>query len=232
MDFIIGRFSDLIGSWSPCSTFLRLAFSAIAGIIIGIDREIKNRSAGVKTHALVSLGACLVMLTGEFIYMKYKTGDPARLGAQVISGIGFLGAGTIITTRKNQIKGITTAAGIWGCACIGLAAGIGYMWGAVIALVLVVFTLKFLAAVDRYLSRYTKALNIYVEFESTRNIRCFLGVLHDHKIRVTDVNLAKSYIKGDGPAATMTIHMSSWKDKAEIMDVLQNSREIIYYEIL
>ena len=86
----------------------------------------KNRPAGLRTYMLVCVGACLIMLTNQYIYQFTGAGDPMRLGAQVVSGIGFLGAGTIIVTKHNQIKGLTTAAGLWTAAGVGLALGIGF----------------------------------------------------------------------------------------------------------
>ena len=82
------------------------------GGLLGIDRGMKNRPAGFRTFMLVSIGSAIVMITNQFLYQVYHTGDPARLGAQVISGIGFIGAGSIIVTTRNQIKGLTTAAGL------------------------------------------------------------------------------------------------------------------------
>lgn len=111
-------------------------FSLVAGTLIGLDRSMKRRGAGIKTHVLVCLGSALVMMTGQFIQLNYEgTMDVARMGAQVISGVGFLGVGTIIVTGHNQVKGLTTAAGLWACACIGLAIGIGFVDGALLALV-------------------------------------------------------------------------------------------------
>ena len=113
--------------WSMLSMFLRLTIALIVGTIIGIDREMKRRSAGIKTHVLVCLGAAIVMMTSQYMMQLYGTeaADLSRMGAQVISGVGFLGVGTIVVTGKNQIRGLTTAAGLWTCACVGLAAGIG-----------------------------------------------------------------------------------------------------------
>jgi len=92
---------------------LRIFSAIIVGGLIGLDRGMKNRPAGMRTYMLVCLGACVVMLTNQYIFQFFGTGDPVRMGAQVVSGIGFLGAGTIVVTRRSQIKGLTTAAGLW-----------------------------------------------------------------------------------------------------------------------
>ena len=115
------------------SVAVRIVCAVVIGGIIGMERSIKNRPAGLRTYMLVCVGACLIMLTNQYIYQMTGTGDPMRLGAQVVSGIGFLGAGTIVVTKHNQIKGLTTAAGLWAAAGVGLALGIGFYEAAVVA---------------------------------------------------------------------------------------------------
>jgi putative Mg2+ transporter-C (MgtC) family protein len=120
-----------------------------------MERENKKRAAGFRTHILVSLGSALVMVTSEYIFYKYKGTtnlDPARLGAQVISGIGFLGAGTIIR-QGGSVKGLTTAASLWAVSCIGLAAGSGFYEAAVIAAIIVFVTLILLGRFEQLVVR-------------------------------------------------------------------------------
>ena len=109
------------------SIALRMLFAVICGGAVGIEREYKRRPAGFRTHILICMGACMTTLTSQYLYlcMGYFT-DMARLGAQVIAGIGFIGAGTIIVTRQQRVKGLTTAAGLWSTAIIGLALGAGF----------------------------------------------------------------------------------------------------------
>ena len=104
---------------------LRITVAVILGGILGLERGLKNRPAGLRTYMLVCVGSCLIMLTNQYIFQVFGAGDPVRMGAQVVSGIGFLGAGTIVVTRRNQIMGLTTAAGLWASAAVGLAIGIG-----------------------------------------------------------------------------------------------------------
>lgn len=108
------------------SVVIRILAAITVGGLIDLERGMKNRPAGLRTYMLVCVGACLIMLTNQYIYQFTGAGDPMRLGAQVVSGIGFLGAGTIIVTKHNQIKGLTTAAGLWTAAGVGLALGIGF----------------------------------------------------------------------------------------------------------
>lgn len=127
---------------------VRLLLAFVCGAFVGYERGSMHRPAGMRTHALVCTGAALVMLTGEFLLRHYQTGtDPARLGAQVVSGIGFLCAGTIMQ-QGFSVKGLTTAAGLWVVACIGLALGAGYWLGAMITTALVVFAMVVLGKVE------------------------------------------------------------------------------------
>ena len=120
------------------SIVLRLALAIICGGIIGIERGRKGRTAGFRTHVLVCIGAALTVLTNQYMMQYFGGGDPARLGAQVINGIGFLGAGTIIVTGRHKVKGLTTAAGIWATAGVGMAAGAGLYVVAVGATILII----------------------------------------------------------------------------------------------
>jgi putative Mg2+ transporter-C (MgtC) family protein len=129
---------------------LRLVLSWILSGLIGLERQVHRRSAGLRTHILVSLGSCLIMLTSLYVFDIYKnqTGmDPARIAAGVITGIGFLGAGTIIREREG-IKGLTTAASLWVVAGIGLAVGCGFYRAAIYATALTLIALVFLRYIE------------------------------------------------------------------------------------
>ena len=135
----------------------RLILAAILGAVIGVEREIKNRAAGFRTHIIVSVGACLIMLIGIDGIGKFSSDtarDTARIAGQVISGIGFLGAGTILQ-KKNAVTGLTTAATLWLSAAIGLAVGIGYYEGAIIATVICLVTLISLNKISDLINKKT-----------------------------------------------------------------------------
>ena len=132
---------------------IRLTFSLILGGLIGLERQLHRRAAGLRTHILVSLGSCLIMLTSIYISDIYKnvtTVDPSRIAAGVITGIGFLGAGAIIREReKEAVKGLTTAASLWVVAGIGLATGCGFYIASFFSTVLALVTLFFLGFFER-----------------------------------------------------------------------------------
>ena len=135
---------------------LRLSCAMFVGALIGMEREYTHRPAGLRTHILVALGACVVSITGEMIFTHYSalgsTSDPARLSAQVITGVGFLGAGTIMKEGAS-VKGLTTAASVWAVACLGIAAGFGYYFLALAGMFFTFITLTFLETIQRKLLR-------------------------------------------------------------------------------
>ena len=138
---------SILANSTEAQIIFRILLAVCFGSLIGLEREHAHRPAGLRTHILVCVGACLVMLTSEFIYKQYHPFSPntdvARLGAQVISGIGFLGAGTIIR-NGSSVKGLTTAASIWVVACIGLATGMGFYFGATIATIIIFLCLAYI----------------------------------------------------------------------------------------
>ena len=161
---------QMIGSylneWNIVTITVRLILAVVCGGAIGLTRSVKRRGAGFKTHALVCLGSALVMMTGQYIYVDFGAiSDIARLAAQVISGVGFLGVGTIMVTRDNHVKGLTTAAGLWTCAGIGLGIGIGFYSGAAITTILVLVIYRFMGRVDEIAYEHSRVLDIYIEFE-------------------------------------------------------------------
>ena len=129
---------------TPWEIALRMLCAMLIGVVIGTEREYTHRPAGMRTHMLVALGACAVMITSQALFYQYRTygatPDPARLSAQVITGVGFLGAGTIMKEGPS-IKGLTTAASVWAVACLGVAAGGGYYAIALIGTVCILVTL-------------------------------------------------------------------------------------------
>lgn len=157
---------------------LRLLLAIIAGGIIGNERGKHGSAAGLRTHILVCIGAAMTALTGYYIYDSLNiSGDIMRLAAQVVSGIGFLGAGMIIVKNGNVVTGLTTAAGMWATAAIGIALGYGFYGGAIIATIGCVFTAAFLSRIERKRKEIT---HIYIEVDLTKNINAVLDQIKDH----------------------------------------------------
>ena len=212
-------------------TAFRLLLALICGGVLGIERGRKNRPAGFRTYMLVCVGAALVMITNEYIYNRYGTGDPTRLGSQVISGIGFLGAGTIIVTVRNRVKGLTTAAGLWGAACMGLAIGAGYYTAAIISCVMIYFVMAMLYRLDVRVMASARAINLYVEFASVRDIGEFIQYVKDRDMKITDMELIQSGSVNESAAAILvTIRLMKKADHAEIIHLLSSAGGVRYME--
>ena len=131
---------------------IRMVLALLCAGLIGYERNTHGAAAGLRTHILVCVGAALAMSTGQFAAILYSGVDASRIGAQVISGISFLGAGSIIVTRSSHIQGLTTAAGLWASACIGLAIGIGFYEGALVGTAAVFFTERMLRRISKNIS--------------------------------------------------------------------------------
>ena len=162
----------------------KIALALICAGVIGIERGRKKRPAGFRTYMVVCLGATLVMMTNEYLCKIYGTGDVARLGAQVISGIGFLGAGTIITTGHNRVKGLTTAAGLWASACIGLAIGIGFYEGAIMGTVMILFVMVAMHTLDEKITASAKIVTMYLEFDRISTLKNITAFLKEKEIKI------------------------------------------------
>ncbi len=140
---------------APLAVLGRLILAIILGGLIGFEREVKKRSAGLRTHVLVSLGSCLIMLTSLYVFDIYKdivSLDPARIAAGIITGIGFLGAGAIIRSGE-AVKGLTTAASLWLVAGIGMGIGCGFYLASLITAVLAIAVLFFLGQLEKVISK-------------------------------------------------------------------------------
>lgn len=170
---------------------VRIILAAFLGAIIGIEREIKNRAAGLRTHIIVSIGACLIMLIGiEGIgEISNNIGrDTARMAAQVVSGIGFLGAGTILQT-KDGVSGLTTAATLWLSAAIGLAVGVGFYEGALIATIICLVTLVSLRGVSDFVNDMITKSYIMVFDTENFNEESFLAFAAKEGVEVRTLDI-------------------------------------------
>lgn len=163
----------------------------LCGGLIGLERSRKNRPAGFRTYMIVCLGSALVMMTNQFLYDHFSGSDPARLGAQVISGIGFLGAGTIIVTSRSQVKGLTSAAGLWASACMGLAIGIGFYAGALIVAVAVFLIITVFKKFDSWLTSTNRMITVYTSFSTIEHFDRFISYCYKNNFKVNDIEITK-----------------------------------------
>lgn len=173
------------------SVLLRLLIAALCGGLIGVERGRKRHAAGLRTHAVVCVGSACVMMVNQYITLMFQPdGDPARMGAQVISGIGFLGAGTIIITGRQQgqrVKGLTTAAGLWASACMGLAIGIGFYEGALLMFLLLMLVIAALNRLDEAFIKSPSSVQLYMELQTDLPLSAVLEPLREQGWRMTSL---------------------------------------------
>ncbi|MDO4792874.1 MAG: MgtC/SapB family protein [Filifactor alocis] len=180
-DVFLKEFRDL----SLMSIFLRYMTCIVFGGLIGFERGKKNHPAGLRTHLMVCLGSASVMMVSQYIFENISSsGDPARLGAQVISGIGFLGVGTIVVTGQNQVRGLTTAAGLWASACMGLSIGIGFFEGAVILCLFMYVVLEVIHRLDQHFLKSSKNKQLYIEFAKDVSFGKIIQLFEENECKV------------------------------------------------
>ena len=165
--------------FNTVTVVLRVLLAALAGALVGLEREFHGRAAGMRTHMMVALGAALAAMIGLFTVNELGiSSDPMRVGAQVISGVGFLGAGTILLRGGgSRITGLTTAAGLWTAASIGLAVGIGFYVGAFMTVFAAMLTFTLITSLEHFLNRKRQRMAIYLELENVDAVAPMLEML-------------------------------------------------------
>jgi len=175
-----------------------MLLAVFCGGIIGVEREYKRRPAGFRTHILICLGAASTTLTGQylFLYMHYYT-DMARLGAQVVAGIGFIGAGTIIVTRRQRVKGLTTAAGLWSAAIVGLALGAGFYEGGLFTTALVLTAELVFSKWEYRLLNASPEINLYIEYAQGDSLNRILDLFREMEVKVLSAEITRTAGNGE-----------------------------------
>ncbi|MBP3570565.1 MAG: MgtC/SapB family protein [Clostridia bacterium] len=170
---------DFLTEFNAVTVVIRVILAAVAGALVGLEREFHGRAAGMRTHMMVALGAALAAMIGLFTVKELGvSSDPMRVGAQVISGVGFLGAGTILLRGGgSRITGLTTAAGLWTAASIGLAVGIGFYVGAFMTVIAAMLTFTLITSLELFLNRKRQRMAIYLELENVDAVAPMLEML-------------------------------------------------------
>lgn len=170
---------DFLTEFNAVTVVIRVVLAALAGALVGLEREFHGRAAGMRTHMMVALGAALAAMIGLFTVKELGvSSDPMRVGAQVISGVGFLGAGTILLRGGgSRITGLTTAAGLWTAASIGLAVGIGFYVGAFMTVIAAMLTFTLITSLEMFLNRKRQRMAIYLELENVDAVAPMLEML-------------------------------------------------------
>lgn len=215
------------------TTLVRILLALFLGGILGIERGMKNRPAGMRTYMLVCIGSCMIMQLNQYVYQVSGTGDPVRMGAQVVSGIGFLGAGTIIVTRHSQIKGLTTAAGLWAVAAVGLAVGIGFYELAIGGSVAIFMVLTLLNKLDDAMHSSTKNVELCVELAPDTGLITFLAALQKAFDGI-QITRTEHDFSGEDGSRTYIIMLKTKKrmNHAIVVDTVRDVVGVIYVEAL
>lgn len=187
------------------SIALRLLGALVCGAMVGLDREMRNKKAGLKTHVLVCLGAALCMIVSECIILGRDgiTTDATRIAANVVTGVGFLCAATLMTRGTGSLHGLTTAAGLWSTAVIGLACGTGWLEVGLLAAVIILLVFSLLGRVDDYISRISRGFDLYAELVDYEALPQLLDLLHERGVRFSGLTVSKS------PVGTAIVQLSA-----------------------
>ncbi len=223
-------FAD-ISAWALRNSVIRLVTAMALGGLIGIDRGAKRRGGGARTDSAVCIGAALVMMTGQYIEIRWPgLADISRMASQVVSGVGFLGAGSILVSG-HQVKGLTSAAGIWLSACIGLAVGIGFVDGAVLATLVLLAGLHLLPLLEEKIYQYSRYVILYVEADEGGASAEFLHHLKMDGCKVDRFDVDKS---GGMQSFTIltTIRLPKDLNRDEYIEELSRMRGIHSIDIM
>lgn len=228
----LSSFFEAVNGVDLLSVFVKLLLASVLGGVIGAERGQKRRAAGLRTHLLVCIGATLAMMTNQYISIVFG-GDPSRLGAQVISGIGFLGAGTILVTRTRHVKGLTTAAGLWASACMGLAIGIGFYEAAILACFFIWFSMVTLHSFDAFLLKRSRVFELYIEFADAPDLSNFIASMAGLGIKVTAIeHIGGKENKPGAGCVLVTLRFERKGKHGSVLDEVSKMPGILFVEYI
>jgi len=212
---------------------VRLALAVLCGGFIGIERERKRRPAGFRTHILICLGAAMTTLTSQYLVLELGLfTDMARLGAQVIAGMGFIGAGTIIITKRRQVKGLTTAAGLWTAAIVGLCCGAGYFEGAVITTVIIILAELVFAKLEYFIVSNARAFNFYVEYSTSETLGNIVDSIKKNGSYIIDLEITKNSTQGKNHCATFSVQTPRKVSQQMLIEYISSLEGVVAVEEL
>ena len=226
-----------------CSMMLRIVMAMFFGGFIGFERERKGRAAGFRTYMLVALGAAVTQILSQYLDLMLSTQwladmeivgrrtDVVRLGARVVSGVGFLGTGTIFVTSKREVKGLTTAAGFWASACMGLAVGAGFYEGMAVAFVLIVICMNILPLVETAIMSKSLNMVLYLETENIENLSGIISFIKREEIHIFEVEIDKeNHQHSPNVNAVIDLRLPVRLQHAELLAALSTLNGVITIE--
>lgn len=208
------------------SLALRMILAFVCGGLIGIEREFKRRPAGFRTHILICLGAAIATLTSHYLFLEMGyAADPGRLSAQVVAGIGFIGAGSILVNRRQRVKGLTTAAGLWATAVVGLCFGAGFYEGGLAATILILLAELVFSRIEYGLLYCVPEINLYVEYKHGDCLDLILDLLKEDKVKVMNMEIMRASGEGHGNVSVIMLLVLPAKYSAESLLIRINQLE-------
>lgn len=206
---------------------IRIVVSVILSGLVGIEREKLRRPAGIRTHMLVGVGATLVMLTSLYLYESFPNVQVDRMGSQVISGIGFLGAGTIIRQR-NSVQGLTTAAGLWAVACVGLAVGTGFYLAAIMSAFMVLITLTLFKKIETRVMKKDTLLDIEVmAINKPGQIGTIAKSLESMKVNISRIEFSEDEADDESMTIQMLLKLPDYQMKNDVINKIISQEGVI-----
>ena len=226
---------DFAREMNTLAVAFRLVLAVLCGGLIGIEREYKRRPAGFRTHILICLGAAMTTMTSQYMFLTmHLYTDVARLGAQVIAGIGFIGAGTIIVTKRQRVKGLTTAAGLWTAAIIGHVCGAAYVECAIFATAMVLVAELLLIKIEYRFARKINDVNLYVEYAHAEVIENILRAIRDKGIKLGGIEINRIAGKDDEHhyCAVITMRANKKQMDEDVIKELNGIEDVLTVEEL
>ena len=226
------EFIQYVEEWNNVSIALRLILATFFGGMIGLERSAQKHNTGTRTFALVCLGGALAVMVNLYLG-KFSgcTADVGRIPAQVVSGIGFLGAGSILVTGRNQIKGLTTAASVWVTAIMGMALGAGFIWASCLCFVLIFISNKLLQKVSHHGEDYNRLMSLYFEVEKTKGIQKLRRDLTEKGYKITSMNKTKQKpLNVTDVVVLVELDLLRKQSHREILDYLSGLDYVDYLE--
>ena len=218
--------------FNDTTALIRLLMALVASGILGMERTRKLRPAGMRTYMLVCIGACSTVLAGLSLFEAYGPGfDPARMSSQVISGIGFIGAGTIMVTPRQKVRGLTTAAGLWAVACLGINIGVGNYAVSLGVFLAMLITMLMADKLELVFYRHLKRIHVTIFITSMSILPSIREMLAPHDITLSNLEFGEA-VEGQGVALTCFLRLKKHGNHQEIIDQLEKMPGILHVEML
>ena len=218
--------------FNDVTALIRLLLALLASGILGMERTRKLRPAGMRTYMLVCIGACSTMLGGIYLYETFGPGfDPARMAAQVISGIGFIGAGTIMVTPHQKVRGLTTAAGLWAVACLGINIGVGNYVIALGVFVAMLITMFVADKLEVIFFRHLRRIHVTVLMQSLETVSVIRDNMKELDITLSNLEFSKA-VEDNGVSLTCFLRLKHRTDHQTAIELLESTPGVLYVELL